>query len=1653
MNVELVKKELTEEQKITLQRLRARLDSDRLFHQHQNISEQFFGFNLTQQSRQNLFKILSALELGQEGILSHAVDQENSAFIQALGISQQLTEAEQHLFNILVNSFNLKHATNAIDPILTSGKLQAVRELEASGNGSARHTSKQMGADRSLYFTLGIGNHQSPDFLNSASHVITVDLNALQQHDPLAIERFWVGGHLTEYQRETYYSTQLDNVKFTMQHYKDNTKLYRFIFNTGDVLEWKQDYQDEVLSAKDVAPGIALRFIYMLRLLGGETNRVVSKLYRASSDPVACQPLLEKVFATLMPGWVYPEAKIVGELTISSEHTSIKEHGTTYSLTAPLESQSLISAIKRQDIVTFVTLLAKKYRPLNYSANLYEHVFDHIANDELRLQFIQYLIQYGFNPSSRLRTHQDAAIHMAAKKGSAADLDYILSNPCADKDEPLIGHIANPNMLCLDMQSEYIDVVDIACAFSGWDMGKLQVLKKHGANFARHGYQYLRTALLPGNSSPFDNHHVYDNKAAIQFLHQEGVSANSDNAWNKTPLMLACEQDYFAAVKFLVEWMHADINAPLKTARSSFLLGGTFYDDPSNGMTALHYAAKSGNSEIIRYLVKAGADLYAKTQGGQTPFDLYTGMEKDKLLKILTPKMLLIDGPNDKEESNVDVVSDKPQQELTIKNKPYQKVAVMVTGINDKGLRYVVLGKRHHDEENKPNYYCFPGGTMDVDDHSIRDAAQRELFEETGIDLNKIPQAQLNELIQVDGFNAYDHETTTFFIADVGNYPIKLHACDDLIEVFSVELNRLMFDATKAHAYALQYKAMRILGSNALLINYHLMRNKAELTVEETETIKQQLHIEADGYSMLIRLIKDNQKQLLPDSASWQELTHLLANDAHFAKKHWHSLCIEMLQANPLDGMSLLVKYGVDLNDYGQRGEFKIEGEEYYGTPLYYAIVTNQLNVLNHLLALGATFSDGYYDRQNALELAARRGLSGMVDFLLDQGIDPNRSYDYDGSPGSFIIFPIIGMAIKGGHNQLAQTLINDGRIFINRERSPSSRSTALMSAIEHDNKEAALMLLASGLVDVTFETKSSNASRYQNEPLKTALYYANKKGWEDIAHIITWFTRYLDMNDFLQKNNLPIMDSFLYTEDEKNNPTIHFYSREIEKLNGLLRYLHSSAEIRESADGYYIRMGTARLRSLLGNQHVAEFFIKNTAHSIIWSVRDSTYQQLHRELIENKIKAVSVESLEPNHQVGQFSRLDNKAYYKRLMRECASLKELVLDLGAYQNSTLNWLIDSISGHDRIKTVRLKHFCEMDFDASATKSWNQALQCLSSFPGLEKSFCDYLPFTALLELFNHLAINCPEKNIEITIKGTYKQEEYQELITLLEQLNWHYNVSVFSASADTQAQIEDVILTNQIKFYREQSPQFALRVNALQQGKLKTLECSLKAPIKGYPLANLVLTKVALQHNEPQQLELTAKFCKHHLNLVCDYIRNSRTLTTIKLWGVKKEPMMKEILKAIHSSNSPIASLIIPMSKLYTKEIQLLIDILARFPIKQLDLEYTTFTTPDEKLIANLNRAFTNSQDLEFLNINYCRVNGEYFRKQFHLNLTKSSSLLVLEVCTSFFKQEDGLNRAIDMMLERNRDKQQALPPCTFFGSSTAPRGTRLIEHSVSMSM
>lgn len=95
------------------------------------------------------------------------------------------------------------------------------------------------------------------------------------------------------------------------------------------------------------------------------------------------------------------------------------------------------------------------------------------------------------------------------------------------------------------------------------------------------------------------------------------VDLNQVNEAGETPLMAAVGSDSLSAIDVLLQaGSHLEIT-------------------DSEGNSALHHAAESGSVEVVRLLLKSGANRQAKNADEQTPADLAKAVGFEQLAKIL----------------------------------------------------------------------------------------------------------------------------------------------------------------------------------------------------------------------------------------------------------------------------------------------------------------------------------------------------------------------------------------------------------------------------------------------------------------------------------------------------------------------------------------------------------------------------------------------------------------------------------------------------------------------------------------------------------------------------------------------------------------------------------------------------------------------------------------------------------------------------------------------------------------------------------------------------------------------------------------------------------------------------------------------------------
>jgi hypothetical protein len=75
-------------------------------------------------------------------------------------------------------------------------------------------------------------------------------------------------------------------------------------------------------------------------------------------------------------------------------------------------------------------------------------------------------------------------------------------------------------------------------------------------------------------------------------------------------------------------------------AKRALLDGANINAQDEHGMTALHYAVKSGEPAVVKLLLQAGANVLARARSGETPVDIARSEGKDSLLALMLEHML-----------------------------------------------------------------------------------------------------------------------------------------------------------------------------------------------------------------------------------------------------------------------------------------------------------------------------------------------------------------------------------------------------------------------------------------------------------------------------------------------------------------------------------------------------------------------------------------------------------------------------------------------------------------------------------------------------------------------------------------------------------------------------------------------------------------------------------------------------------------------------------------------------------------------------------------------------------------------------------------------------------------------------------------------------
>ncbi|MBI5447181.1 MAG: hypothetical protein HY939_00440 [Gammaproteobacteria bacterium] len=211
------------------------------------LTQAHFGFDMPTESSKNIKRERQFILDTHRAIRTKLSKDNGTPWAE---FSSYLTDAEKVIFNTLLSRVTLKHATDAGPQIKEAGRMMSlrVREKDDEVAASNRHTGSQMGMDESLYFVMGLGEHNPPGFVKDSSYLITAQLDSLIQDTPAVAERLWVSNHLSEYQKETSWKVKVGNATLNVKYTQDNKKHYTLCFEEGTSLEWCSTYQEELYS-------------------------------------------------------------------------------------------------------------------------------------------------------------------------------------------------------------------------------------------------------------------------------------------------------------------------------------------------------------------------------------------------------------------------------------------------------------------------------------------------------------------------------------------------------------------------------------------------------------------------------------------------------------------------------------------------------------------------------------------------------------------------------------------------------------------------------------------------------------------------------------------------------------------------------------------------------------------------------------------------------------------------------------------------------------------------------------------------------------------------------------------------------------------------------------------------------------------------------------------------------------------------------------------------------------------------------------------------------------------------------------------------------------------------------------------------------------
>jgi len=387
-----------------------------------------FGINIIEASARNLARLRSTLG--------------------------ELSPEEKQLAEFFISHLTAKHKTFDFEEIQKTGALVSVRERErAETKVKYRHVPRRAGDDN-IFFTVGIGSHDTPSFLNGQTGGHTIELRLkglLEEYEPILNGSF-VSGHITDYQIQTISRPcYMGETFFQMaHHWKSKTKTYTYQYSDGRKLVRTISMADEIFCGRDLLEGLALQFIEQCRTLGEVYHKhITSTVIDASKSLEQKIEVVSVAMRCVMPGWIYPELKIPGKLALDLKSTHLIVHDESKPVVKKVEMEGdkakelrivIKDALSRSDLALLKKLIDRGLFSVKHS--LFELIDKPTFNN--RKATADFLVSEGADITALDYTGLEA-IAKAAVEVDMGMLDILLSIRSPDPRDPFIVHAANVN--------------------------------------------------------------------------------------------------------------------------------------------------------------------------------------------------------------------------------------------------------------------------------------------------------------------------------------------------------------------------------------------------------------------------------------------------------------------------------------------------------------------------------------------------------------------------------------------------------------------------------------------------------------------------------------------------------------------------------------------------------------------------------------------------------------------------------------------------------------------------------------------------------------------------------------------------------------------------------------------------------------------------------------------------------------------------------------------------------------------------------------------------------------------------------------------------------------------------------------------------------